>query len=327
MGAEKRGSSQRNSGKRSRGGGGKTIAIIAAIVVLLGCCCFGVPGGVAGFGWWQLGWFDGGPKKDGVVIGKDAKPPKDGGVGGNPLKPVVVSIDAFQRIQFGMTPAEVEAILGAGSPATEADVSKVHDRMDEPSGVGFQWKKRAKDSQVKAWTEWRSGVQVIHVGFRATKMGDLATIKMGAFNSIQIPGAIEYQTDNAPGVVDLGAKRDEKVRLEKLFGDPKWAKGADIRQLLVGRWNSMLKGSPPYEFALDGSLKTKDFVGKDLTGKYAFQGDDQIKISLPNIFSGQPNDKVYKVLVAQDDLILLDQSAVSLNPREQFRRVKLLPKK
>jgi hypothetical protein len=187
------------------GGSGKTIAIVAAAVLLLGCCCLGVPGGVVGFGWWKLGWFDG---KKGVGVAVKDRPVKEGG--GNPLKPPVVTLDGYNRIEFGMTLAELEQLLGSGKTVTEDDVSKVHVSFNQPDEINRQWGTAVKDSQVASWAEWRNGKELIHVGFRQSKAGDLATLKALVINSTKIPGGTETHTNSKPAIVDLVVYRQQK---------------------------------------------------------------------------------------------------------------------
>jgi hypothetical protein len=55
-------------------GSGKTFVIIGAIA--FACCCLfaGVPAGVLGFGWWQLGWFSEPARKAGPPLAQIDQP-------------------------------------------------------------------------------------------------------------------------------------------------------------------------------------------------------------------------------------------------------------
>ena len=78
-----------------QGGSGKMLAIIGAAVVLGGCLCVGVPGGVLGFGWWQLGWFSDSAKKATVQVAKDGKPAQEAtpvkDAGGGKAGPTIIT--------------------------------------------------------------------------------------------------------------------------------------------------------------------------------------------------------------------------------------------
>jgi predicted Zn finger-like uncharacterized protein len=62
------------AGKKAKKGGSKaTLAIVGGVVALLACCIC-LPGGVVGYGWWQLDWFGG----QGKIAQKSDGPNADG---------------------------------------------------------------------------------------------------------------------------------------------------------------------------------------------------------------------------------------------------------
>jgi len=267
------------------GGSGKTFAIVGAIALLFCCLCVGVPGGVLGIGWWQLGWF-----REPVQGGKLAK---DGGAAkGGPDPVLTVTADSFNRVKFGMNLAEVNQVLGPGKTASIHDVTRAYaGKTAVPSRTG-------KGTLITSWAEWRSGQDVIHVGFANTRSGELCCVKLGLL-AHPIGGQASH-SGTFDG--DLAAHRDKWVAEQRLFDDPKWAKGPKIRALLPGRYVHP-KGKAFYEFTADGTVQGIDTFRRKFNGKYQFKADDIIEMTLPGSFNKEET-KTYRVYVSADELML-----------------------
>jgi hypothetical protein len=228
-----------------------------------------------------------------------------------------VKKEALDRLKEGMTLAEVEAILG---PARKADVSDFRAAFAEdgrPTDGYYrerglpseQWEHNGRTAGVSQWYQWRSLHESIFVGFKkGQRSGKEKAIACFWVKSFQNLGAWGFHSE--PGFVSVGDSDEiEKARKkdEKLLNDPKWKRG-NPRELLVGKWQApiglLMDG---YEFSADGTVRA--FGITEYTSTYRFVDDHHMEITIPgqpnSLLLSQPTQVKYRVLVTEDELILV----------------------
>jgi len=100
-------------------------------------------------------------------------------------------------------------------------------------------------------------------------------------------------------------ERDRLEETMKVHNDPRWKKG-QAKTLLIGSWGSVKYYT---EFKSDGSLSLTGAPGAPRTlGTYKFIDDEHIQYDIPQTKFAFANKKVYKVLVNEKELYLLERA-------------------
>lgn len=251
-----------------------------------------------------------------IVRGRGGSTPGIALLGVNPA----VNRASLDRLEAGMSLEEVQAILGTGKPAGNNDI------LDAFAGfkdAADKWFANSQTAGVTAWYRWQNGDESIFVGFakgrRSGKQRALlafwvhrTTSSLGrGYNSD--PGFTESARLIDPDVLDQ-KRREEK----KLLDDPKWKQG-NPRQLLIGRFEDSIRSG--YEFRANGTYESFGFG--EYRSTYRFIDDQHIEITIPGGSGFPPGPKTvtkqYRVFVARDELILLDNRPHALPLR--YKRV------
>jgi hypothetical protein len=127
--------------KPAKAGRGLLIGMGVAFSVLLVAVV-----ALAGMGWYQ-GWFGRVPVPSVLAV--------------NPR----VNLANFERVELGMTLAEVESILGRGSRISMLDLP------DRNAGMERSWEAYADKYAVSEWYDWQNGSTHIYGGFGRTPSG------------------------------------------------------------------------------------------------------------------------------------------------------------
>jgi hypothetical protein len=256
-----------------------------------------------------VGCFKRDAKKD------DQKSDKDKGAPvanqGNPK----VGPETVPLIKAGMPRAEVEAILGPGTPTSlnEADqfVQGVRGRRD----LSALLRADAQAAGIDSMAVWQNGPGRIYVGFGKVAAGDRAGLcfyaRVSANDSFYLGGAVARE-----GV-------DKAYNDEKLLADPRWKTGDQAKAALVGKWQKGRAGG--YEFKDDGTmtdLNEAEAFRPRIT--YRFRDDRTIELEKTSVFD--PNEKrtfTYRVLVDQTMLYLVDMDGARVRTLDgPYRRSK-----
>ncbi len=228
----------------------------------------------------------------------------------------------LDQIEAGMALEDVQKILGAGRSAGSSDILEAFGR--DP-GAAAQWAGNAASAGVTQWFRWQNGDESIFVGFakghRSKKLRVLLTFWVRRFATA--PGLHGFESK--PGVLasaHFGDPDDydkERRDFSRLVNDPKWKTG-NPRQLLIGRFQDQFKFG--YEFWADGRVKCLGPI--EFTSTYRFVDDIYIEVMIPGnkLLPPGPNPKPkrYRVLVAEDELVLMDTFPHPIPQR--FRRVR-----
>jgi hypothetical protein len=199
------------------------------------------------------------------------------GIGGG-----TASLEAWTRIELGMTTAEVEELMGPGTEASQSTVSQTVNAFQ--SGPQRSGSIPLAVNGADSWMIWRGRDVCVIVGFaRPSASGRL----------------VNYICRLAPHgeneqVVGLGQnleqRRAKRLRDQSELNDPKWAKGKDIRRLIVGNW-AMKGGSLLYAFHADGTLSYHAAATPWKT-TYRFTDDETIEFPITAYDSRDPNRTV-----------------------------------
>jgi hypothetical protein len=214
-----------------------------------------------------------------------------------------INIDNYDAILFGMTPQECDAILG---PSVTADTATAHTVISQETAGRYLTKPMGVWSGVDEWRIWRGGGNCILVAFAHSQGGPLSNY------SCWLGDAGEgWCVMQAVGVgQDLDKIRADRQKEERERKDPKWAKGAQIRQLLVGSWRDAAN-TAGIDFGADGTV-TQHFLfdaqRQPYRTAYRFTDDEHVEFTAQNPFNAQLlTASRCKVLVTKNELILLEQ--------------------
>ena len=229
------------------------------------------------------------------------------GLGINPL----ATKANFDKLDEGMTLEEVQTIVGTGKAAGETDMEVAFGKArDDPRGPpAQQWMKNGRQAGVTSWYQWCNGDFSIFVGFAKGKRSGKDRALLGFWVERLDRGVkpIDYIEGFRSDVGFTASGDPDKVTEahdaeNRRLNDPKWKKG-NPRQLLLGRWRDSL--SCGYEFGANGSVKS--FGLDEYTSTYRFIDDENIEINVPPATLKPARMERYRVLVAQNELVLLRQ--------------------
>jgi hypothetical protein len=231
------------------------------------------------------------------------------GLGINPL----ATKANFDKLDEGMTLEEVQSIVGPGKAADESDMEVAFGKgwaRDDPRGPpAQQWTKNGRQAGVTSWYQWCNGDFSIFVGFAKGKRSGKDKALLGFWVERLDRGVkpIDY-IEGFRSDVGFTANGDpDKVTdahdaENRRLNDPKWKKG-NPRQLILGRWRDSLACG--YEFGANGLLKS--FGLDEYISTYRFIDDDNIEINVPAATLKPARMERYRVLVAQNELVLVRQ--------------------
>lgn len=253
-----------------------------------------------------------------IVRGKGRAGPGATLLGVNPA----VNRASLDRLEAGMSLEEVQAILGSGKAAGHSDLIDAFAGFKDDAD---KWVGNSQAAGVTAWYRWQNGDESIFVGFakgrRSGKQRALlafwvqrSTTSSGMRGYISDPAFTESARLIDPDILDQ-KRRDEK----KMLDDPKWKQG-NPRQLIIGRFEDSFRSG--YEFRANGTYDSFGFFAHHST--YRFIDDQHIEIMIPGGPGFPPGAKTmikqYRVFVARDELILLDNHPHAIPLR--YKRVR-----
>lgn len=214
------------------------------------------------------------------------------GGGGN----AAISKENLGKFTAGMPKTEVEKLLGSGSSATMQEVEKVC--TDIGPAIAGDLRRNAPLVGVKSWVAYRNGPGGLYIGYAPSSSGERVAYSFWARKSGKevdfLMGALAVG-----GVDQAGAKADKD---RKILDDPRWAKGDDVRKLVVGQWR---KSDHGYDFEASGTMKSVGAFG--YSSAYRFRDDRHIEVEVPNpINPGQKTRAVYRVLVDANSLYMVE---------------------
>lgn len=236
--------------------------------------------------------------------GKHAGGDADGGSPASGLLPgasAQVSPALWERVEEAMTPAEVEQILGRGTAAPPAEMDRLYAGM-RAGPRGKTWQQHGQTARVRTWYGWVSGADAIHVGFTPTaKYGELVAAKIAVFH--EGGGVMWRELSNPPDGLELTRDQVEKMRDART--NPKWTAGADVRRLIVGRWQQV-GTKRVYSFLPDGTLKASGDWYKEVTVPYRFVDAEHVEFALPDAYSDRTSGpQTYRVSVSPTGMTLV----------------------
>jgi hypothetical protein len=262
-------------------------------VLLLGCLVTGV---LALVFWPKTG---GGSDKDGVGGGGG------GGVAAPKNNPAVTA-ETYNKIKSGQDRKEIETLMGGAG-----------DKIDLNEANALLAKSpRFKNDPVRTvapeianrpdcvYNVWRKGSDHILVTFMTSKKYGDIVVMTNLY--IDRGGGSSDGGNLSDNPVFVERERDRIEETTKVHNDPRWKKG-QAKTLLVGTWGSAKFYT---EFKADGSLSLPGAgaLGKPVRtlGTYKFIDEEHIQYDVPQ--SAFENKKVYKVLVNEKELYLLERA-------------------
>jgi hypothetical protein len=270
-------------------------------VLLLGCLVTGV----LAFVFWPK---SGGSDKDGGGAGA-------GGGQAAPRNNPAVTNQTYNKIKTGQSRKEVEDLMGGAGEKIDLQeantlLAKSPKFRDEPVRVVQPEIANRPDS---VYNVWRNGSHHILVAFvTSKKYGDM--VVMSNLHIDRGGGSSDggHLSDNP---VFVERERDRLEESMKVHNDPRWIKG-QAKTLLIGSWGSAKKTTTESkyttEFKSDGTLSLPGLGGfgapPRTLGTYKFIDDEHIQYDVPPTKFNSANKKVYKVLVNEKELYLLERA-------------------
>jgi hypothetical protein len=206
------------------------------------------------------------------------------------------SLEAWDRIELGMTPAEVEEVLGPGTEANRTTVSQTVDAFQ--SGPPLPGSTPLAVMGADSWMIWCGSGECVIVGFAPPSAS-------GRLVNYVCRLAPHGEQEQVVGFgQNLEERRAKRLRDRAQLDDPKWAKGKDIRRLVVGNW-AMKGGRLLYAIHADGTL-SYHAAAKPWKTTYRFTDEETIEFRLTAYSSRDPNRTVlhtHRVRVNDRELI------------------------
>ncbi len=268
-----------------------------------------------------------GPPVAGGLFGNKGGDAGPFGLGGDllaPGKPAVTAItkNDLSKLQEGMTLEEVEAILGAGKLSDQEGMKTAFGGSSgDPNGPPeAQWMNNGRSSGVTSWYQWRNDDLSIYVGFapgkRSGKLKAMLSFWVERFAVSQGLYGFRSNVGFMMSGDDPDQFTDNRDAQNRVLDDPKWKKGS-ARQLLPGRWKDSVQAG--YEFGTNSAVKA--FGAVAYTGTYRFIDDDTIEITRPESQFLPGRVERYRVLVTNNELLLVYHVG-RLRILQEYKRVK-----
>ena len=253
---------------------------------------------------------------------------RKGGRDGSPASDIArVTLDNFNMVKPGMDVTDVEAVLGGGRPSSEEDMREAFRKALGDVAAGFEagW---ARASEGSEWRRWDGQNLRVWVLFARTKEGLRAAFSTSLE---QTPNGQKRYEGFATlrGNHDLDEHHAKRKHEDAVRNDPKWVRGGQARELLVGEWRDSLANG--YTFALGGRMKAFSAFGSpfDVPPSYRILDDRFLEITpstvrpppgFPGPVHGQ-GVRRFEYLVNSGELALIDAMPQPVYPVRAYYRM------
>jgi hypothetical protein len=246
-----------------------------------------------------------------------------------PTDPAKVTLDNFRRVKTGMDLAEVEGILGGSASSSENDMRRAFAKAlgEMQAAMETGW---SRFSGAATWRRWEGKNLRVWVVFSKTDDGPPLAAYSTALEESGGKATPHNGIQTFLGNTDLAKANEQRKKEQALRDDPKWVRGAQARELLLGDWREPSVSG--YLFHRDGKLTTfqqyeTDIQGKDTT--FRVLDDSHVEIVPPSM---HPNLRTfpqkYEFRINPDELVLFETGTNPIIPiRGPYYRVPAPPGK
>lgn len=249
-----------------------------------------------------------------------------------PIDSTKVTRENFKSLRPGLTLAEIESVLGGSRSSSEDElraalrnagsVKPLEQMMGTYGGVL---------DEISEWRRWEGKEFRVWVAFVKTKDGPRAAYSTSLASLL---GGYSIESGFVvSGANELEKANDDRSQESAIRNDPKWVKGAQARELLLGEWRG--EKANGYLFGQNGQMIEWNTYGMDLNHKptYRFVDDRVLEITTrpfdpppghptpPGFVNQPPTISKYEYYVNQDELALIDVTSMGIGGAPKLHHI------